>query len=290
MPKTPSILSTFIVSVTLAAISLPPVSTQAQLSPTPAPPSQQGITGISFNPPAGFTPPSDRRGEPRTVTGTGGTRGICSEDKEEMRDLLSFSPGDSQPQLTAAIPITAIGLTTREQPAIFIFIPATTTEMQAEFLLKDASGNREIYHRTFTPPDRAGIVRIQLPLNPDTGKSYLKVGEKYQWSVHLSCTNDSDTFIDNSGNITAGGWIQRIQPDSTFTQELETLSPLQQAAFYGQHGIWYELLATLADLQASPTEKEAATAMWKELFNSEPVQLETIAGFAVLNCCEVSIE
>ncbi|MBE9116251.1 DUF928 domain-containing protein [Lusitaniella coriacea LEGE 07157] len=286
MAKTASILSSLILSATLTAISLPPFSTQAQISPTPTP------TGVSFNPPLGFTPPSDRRGEPRTVTGTGGTRGTCSEEKVEMRDLLSFSPRDTQPQLTAIIPATKIGLTTREQPDIFIFIPATTTPMQGEFLLKDESGNREIYFTTFTSPDRAGIIRLQLPLNPETGKSYLEADRKYQWSVHLSCKNDS-VFIDNSGNTTVGGWIQRIQPDSiapTFTQELETLSPLQQAALYGKHGIWHELLATLANLQESPDEKEAATAALQELFASEPVQLEPIAGVSLLNCCETSAE
>jgi hypothetical protein len=71
------------------------------------------------------------------------------------------------------------------------------------------------------------------------------------------------------------GYIERVQPESELTAQLEGATPVEMAALYGKAGIWYETIATLAQLRkAEPQDRELMNA-WNSILNS--VGLEKVA-------------
>lgn len=249
MKKAIRLLTFFVLPL---AVSLELVSFSAIAGQTTAVTSSSG--SVVFKP----------NGSPRTTTG-GASRGICSIP----------APDTSQSQMLtiALIPNTDAELTTQAHPTIFIYIPDATI-ISAELSLWDEN-QKGLYQTTVSLSGKSGIVGIPLP---DSAPS-LAVGKRYKWSLALICDRDR-----RSRDVVVEGWMQRTQLSSTLEEQIKTVEPLQRARLYAQNRVWYETLATLAELRRDRPDDSSIATEWQNLLQS--VGLQDVAQAPVINCCQ----
>lgn len=203
-------------------------------------------------------------GSPRTTTG-GASRGAC----------LSANAESSQTQkpTIALIPNTDTELTTQAHPTIFLYVPDATIQ-SAELSLWDEN-QKGLYQTKISLSGQSGIVGIQLP---DAAPS-LAVGKRYKWSLALICDR-----AQRSRDVVVEGWMERTQLSSTLEEQIKTVEPLQRARLYAQNRVWYETLATLAELRRNRPDDASISTEWENLLQS--VGLQDVAQAPVINCCQ----
>jgi hypothetical protein len=247
-------------SIELLLASVLPIQVSAQLTDATSGNvlSSHSIGRVSFE------PPND--GQPENTTGGASRSGkVCPQDAKDLN-----------PSLTLLKPANYQALTVAEHPTFFVYVPQTSAK-KALFVLKDESEDY-YYQKSLPIPSTAGVVNFTLP--PDVPA--LKIGKNYQWSVVLIC---GEAIRPDSPAVV--GQIRRIELNSILSSQLKNLSSLERAALYGKNGIWYDTLATLAQLRRdsstqsiatiAPTQPDDSTlaASWEELLKS--VGLEAIA-------------
>lgn len=207
-----------------------------------------------------FDPPVNGRGTPQGREG-GATRGPCIKAKSQ--DL-----NDKRNSLIAIVPPSGIGTTVAKYPTFFWYLPPTQSEFAKtiEFKLKDEN-EQEIYTTKFAiAPDQQGIMSLQLP--DSSAILPLEVGKQYFWQVQLICKapQQDPEYINFEASVV------RVAPSPS----LPGSSDLQeQLAGYVKSRLWYETLATLAELRRlHPNDQDLADA-WAKLLRS--VELEKIA-------------
>ena len=201
-----------------------------------------------------FDPPKD--GKPNETEG-GASRGggLCPQDSKVL--------GQS---VTLLLPTSHYGLTVAQKPTFFIYVPQTSAQ-KAIFILKDKSEDY-YYQKSIPIPATAGVISFNLP----TDAPAIELGKRYQWSFVLLCGEvlKPDSFGVN-------GWIERMELNSNLSSQLNNLSPLERAAWYGRNGIWYDTLTSLAQLRQETSSRLAArphssdatlAANWEELLRS----------------------
>ncbi|MEP0910980.1 DUF928 domain-containing protein [Leptolyngbya sp. GB1-A1] len=201
---------------------------------------------------AQYVPPD--RGLPGRREG-GGTRGGCAL---------------TQPTLTALIPSQNFGLTVQEHPTFFWYVPQTNATT-AEFVLMD--GNQTVYETTIALPKTPGILQVSLPI--DGTVPPLTIGKDYQWYFSIICNAD-----DRSGDLLTRGWVQRQALTPDLAAKLAQVPVVDRSTAYAAAGIWYDAIATLADLKQSPSSAETQPSqLLKERWNTllESVGLEAFA-------------
>lgn len=197
-----------------------------------------------------FTPPD---GDAPKETRGGGTRGSCAEIYEH-----------SAQGIMGLIPDSNYGLTLADHPTFFVYIPETDIR-SVFFSLKDETG--AVHYEAFVPVSgNAGILQLEIPdeIPP------LEVGAVYQWGVALPCSGRIQV---SSPFIT--GWVKRITIDDSELRDVAQSSSLAQAFLYGEHGIWYDMIATLAGLRQLYPDDTSVISGWENVLNS--VELESIA-------------
>jgi hypothetical protein len=220
------------------AVTLSSLLTPMQAVPAPILLSQN----VNFQPPD-VTAPDNRQG--------GTHRGdACAKD-------LSIIP---------LIPKSNDGLTLGESPTFFAYVSHSST--QVEFILQaDNEKGTEVYKTTFKV-DKPGIVEVSIPAIGDRQKS-LEIGQPYEWSFSVACDDDP------SGNYFVKGIVQRIEPQETLKNVLANPDPMARAIAYAKNGIWYETLATLAQMRRLAPDDSELRAEWRQLLQSQG--LESIA-------------
>jgi Domain of Unknown Function (DUF928) len=209
-----------------------------------------------------YVPPD--RGLPGRREG-GGTRGGCPT---------------SQPPMTALMPSTNFGQTVSDYPTFFWYVPPRTAEV-AEFVLLDDNDN-EVYKTIIQLTGESGIVSLTLPAVGNT--SPLEIGRDYHWYFSLVCDP-----LDRSGDSFAEGWIQHIELDPNLENQLIMAASSDHPALYAEAGIWYDAVASLAELRRSQPDNSALLFKWSMLLES--VDLNAIASQPLISCCEpISIE
>jgi len=175
-------------------------------------PLQAETTPLSETISATFTP----EGAPKDSAG-GASRdgGVCPNDMSEL--------GTSVTPFQLA---TNHGFTVAERPTFFVYVP-TTVAQEAVFILKDET-EEYFYQKTVSLPQQKGLVSFKLPLDAPN----LEMGKTYQWSFLLIC---GQSLRPDSPKV--DGQIQRIQPDPALLSKLQTWSPVDRAAFYGEETI-----------------------------------------------------
>ncbi|MBD2088574.1 DUF928 domain-containing protein [Microcoleus sp. FACHB-1515] len=213
------------------ARSIAPVLTAAVLlAGSPA------IASVQFIPP----PPPDQGYPPGSLRG-GASRGDC--------------PPTATP-LTALAPAESVwGLTTRDRPTFWFYVPySLTDDRPATFVLLDSDRNY-VYQTSSIRSTQAGIIKITLP--PDLPP--LAVG-RYQWTLMIQCEVDNPVFTQGS--------IDRIALPADLRDRLAQSSPAEQGALFADAGIWYDALTTLAELHsANPTDR-TTTSNWHSFLQS----------------------
>lgn len=217
----------------------------AQSVPTGLPNANAPIDPIIFNAPP--EPPSTGRPGRRTDAGSRG----CGEDEPSISSastsLLALVPT----QETAGSTVV-FGKTAAAHPTVWFYVPQGSS-LTATFVLQDQEGN-SIYESDVALPQTAGVVSVTLP----TTVSPLETDSLYHWFFKLYCRETSPPiqFVD--------GWIQRESLSPTLAQQLQTATLQQQVRLYATNGLWFEALATAAELR----QTNAGDSTWAELLRA----------------------
>jgi hypothetical protein len=78
---------------------------------------------------------------------------------------------------------------------------------------------------------------------------------------------------DRSGNYFVYGIVQRIEPQETLKNDLANADPMARAIAYAKNGIWYETLATLAQMRRLAPDDSGLRAEWTQLLQSQGLEL-----------------
>ncbi|MBD1884475.1 DUF928 domain-containing protein [Microcoleus vaginatus] len=229
-------------TVLAIAVTLPSLLTPMQAVPAPILLSQN----VNFKPPD-VTAPDNRQG---------GTHRGC-----QLRQGLSITP---------LIPESNIGLTLTESPTFFVYVSQPAAQVEFVLLNEDES---EVVYETTIKNDKAGIVGVSLS---EKGKTKnIEVGKRYVWSFALACDP-----LERSGDYIVKGWMQRIEPQATLKSDLANPDPMAKVIAYAKNGIWYETLATLAEMRRLAPDDSRLTTEWTQLLQSQG--LESIAAQPVV--------
>jgi hypothetical protein len=167
------------------------------------------------------------------------------------------------PKLTALVPVTQVppniqnvwGLTTVERPIFWFYLPYTKTDSYpAEFVLQDQDSNI-LYTKNVALPEQPGIISVAIPNNIRA----LAVDQQYRWFLKVYCERTKQ-----SPPIYVEGVIRRVNLSPTVTQQLST-GLQQQVAIYAENGIWFQVLATLAEFQKNNPQNRAMQVAWRNL-------------------------
>lgn len=213
----------------------------------------------------GWEPPPDQDAPGRRDGA--GTRGLCS-------------------QVVSLIPLTGVGGTSQAKPTLLYYVNSRL-DHQAELVLIDEKQTEQTIN-LWPKTDQPGIVSLPLPELSDLPP--LEVNQYYQWgdlTIHCSKTKnsvnsnssvdlwESINLADNSDAIMVTGWVKRIALNPDQQQELQVSSIWEKMRIYTQEFLWYDFLATLAELrQSHPTDDNLAN-QWVTILNS--AQLEELA-------------
>jgi hypothetical protein len=163
------------------------------------------------------------------------------------------------------VPTSNIGLTLAESPTFFVYVPQTSA--QIEFTLLTENEDEVVYETAFTI-DKPGIVGVRVPA---VGKTKaIEVGKRYVWS--FSMIRDPQ---DRSADLVVKGWVQRIEPQPNLKSDLANSNPMSRLNAYATNGIWYETVATLAEMRRKAPNDSMLTAEWTKLLQSQG--LESVA-------------
>ena len=219
------------------------VTISSLLTPMQAVPAPILLTqNVNFQPPD-VTAPDNR---------VGGAQRGC-----ELREGLFITP---------LIPESNIGLTLTESPTFFVYVSQPSAQVKFTLLNEDES--EVVYETTFLKIDQAGIVGVSLS---EKGKTKnIEVGKRYVWSFALVCDPE-----DRSGDKFVKGWMERIEPQASLKSDLANPDPMAKAIAYAKNGIWYETLATLAQMRRLAPDDSGLKTEWTQLLQSQG--LESIA-------------
>ncbi|MBR8829083.1 MAG: DUF928 domain-containing protein [Gomphosphaeria aponina SAG 52.96 = DSM 107014] len=198
-----------------------------------------------------FVPP---QGSQPTQTSGGATRGnICAQEAIVNPDKITLLvPGINQ------------NLTTDARPTLLAYVPQTGAE-KALLVIKDEQENN-LYQTELPITGEAGIVSVIIPDDAPE----LEVGKTYKWSFVVMCNNQ--ILPDSPG---AEGQIQRVELDAAVSSQLEPGISMKNATLLGESGIWYDTVATLAELKKANPSDATINTEWENLLTS--VGLEEIA-------------
>lgn len=204
--------------------------------------------GASWN---SFQPP--QQGVPGRREG-GGTRGLeCST---------------APTALTALIPQSTMGQTISAKPTFFYYLPVAV-DKTVQFELADER-DKTVYKKSFRMvTKRAGVV--SLSLESDDNSPALEVGKNYQWYFTIKCNAKNYT----TDEVLVSGWINRTALAPNVKTELDRSPDPAKLSIFAQQGLWYDYLATLAQLRMESPSDASLAIKWSAVLNS--VQLGKIA-------------
>ncbi|MEB3885165.1 DUF928 domain-containing protein [Lyngbya sp. CCY1209] len=218
--------------------------------------SEHPQASMAFEPPPGQGMPSR--------TAAGGSRGTCPNAEQLGENLTALVPNLIRSE---EIGPDLRGYTVEPKPVFYFYLPAAAG-VEATFSLKDEDGS-DVYQMSVPVPNQPGIVGVKLPEDAPA----LEMGKTYRWSFGMVCQSADAENVPEV--VFVSGDIRRIEPDGTLAAQLTGANPVERAALYARHGIWFESLATLAALRQARPEDATLASRWEELLNS--VGLDAIA-------------
>jgi Domain of Unknown Function (DUF928) len=203
---------------------------------------------------------------PPNVTAPGNRQSATHRGETCPRDL-SISP---------LIPEINVGLTISESPTIFAYVSRPLTQLEFSLLMEKGTNNDEemVVYETAFKVDKPGIIAVTIPAAAGNKKS-LEVGKRYNWSFSVAC-NPGDNSGDRSGDFFVTGSIERIAAQPTLKNDLANPDPMARLTAYARNGIWYETVATLAEMRRKAPNNAQLTAEWRELLQSQ--KLDSVAN------------
>ena len=198
-----------------------------------------------------FRPPQDDK-KPEERTAGGGSRydDHCLQDATSAD--LANSPS-SQSSLMLLVPPTNFGLTIAERPKLWIDLPETSARQVVLSIREEGTTH---HSKTSIPiTGESGIISLQ----PSLDSPSLEVGKTYQWSVVLVCgekPGPNDPALET--------WVRRVDSPEPINQG----SALEQAAWYGEQGIWYDALTSLIQARRSQRNNQDLIDIWADFLES----------------------
>ncbi len=206
---------------------------------------------VIFNPPA--------EGKPKTSIG-GASRTIGKCINQTTKSNLPLAP---------VLPVSAQALTVASHPTVLAYLPQTTAK-QVFFSWRDENDND--HYQTIIPiNNQGGVISLTLPVDAPP----LEVGKNYQWALAVMCDG---RLQPDSPMIQVQ--IQRVALDATVSDRLKNANSLEAAAIFGEAGIWYETVATLAKLKTAQPDDQNLASNWQNLLIS--VGLEKISQVPII--------
>lgn len=176
-------------------------------------------------------------------------------------------PSDSIEQnlpLTPLLPTGSRSLTLKSHPTLLVYVPETSAT-KALLSIKDANEDYD-YQTTMSIGDRSGIVSLTLPDDAPA----LDVNREYNWSLILMCDNKL-----RPDSPVVQGDVTRVDADLHIANKLARADLYESAAIYGNAGLWYDTVSTLAKLKTNNPTDSSIISSWYGLLSS--VGLENIA-------------
>lgn len=183
-----------------------------------------------------------------------GTRGGCLNPNPEKK-------------LTALVPNDVYGVTTSAYPTLLFYVPSVGANQSPtlNFSLEDDTGDtREetsIYKANILTNSKGGIVAIKLP--KEAGGKPLEINKDYLWKMSLSCGADSD-----AGQNFVQGRIRRIALKPSLKNKLKQAKTSDKVSVYAESEIWFDAIATLAEVRRNNPGDTNAYNSWKQLLQS----------------------
>lgn len=233
------------------------------------------VTPTKFTPP----PPPRDRGAPGSRS-SAASRG-CGDNNQTLIALVpAYQQTVSQANQAAVTMTTVWGLTDMERPSLLFFVPYDASLIaNMEFVLQKQINNidKTIYRASQTPPKSSGIISVSLPETITPLESEIM----YHWflKVKVKCNPQQPSQL-----YYVDGWIQRSNKNPTLTALIQQAKPQQKVAIYAEKGIWYDAIATLAQLRLANPKDTTLLANWTSLLNS--VGLESLANQPFTDCCK----
>lgn len=207
----------------------------------------QSLTQISFNP-----PPND--GKPDKTAGAG-----SRQDKQCPQDITAVSTDSF---ITPLVPNNNYGLTVAQRPTFLVYLPKTSAK---QLVLSIKEEGIKHHSQTFIPiTQSSGIIKVK----PSEDTPPLEVNKNYQWAVVLVCgerPGPNDPFV--------ASWVRRVAPSNFSSQNLAQKTPLEQAAWYGEQGIWYDALVALAEAKQIQSNQYPMAQIWDNFLSSVGLQV-----------------
>lgn len=212
-----------------------------------------------------FQPPPESE-KPENTEGAGSRQnGECPQefDTSQLQESV-----ENRLKLTAIVPDSNYGLTIRERPTFWIYLPKTSA--QQAFLSIKEEGIEHHWQQSFNLTGKAGIMGITL----SDEAPVLEIGKNYQWAIILVCGNRP-----NPNDPVVAAWIKRVDKSQVIDSELPAKTMLEQAAWYAQKGIWYDSLDLLI------TEKKSSLENWHDIWVKylQSADLDEIANEPILS-------
>jgi hypothetical protein len=218
----------------------------------------------SRNVPVRFSPPlPPERGAPGRRSQAASRS--CNPNEKALTALVpTWETTVKPPQQETIRVIHVLGLTTQAQPTLWFFVPKAMIS-SVEFSLQNEAG-KDLYRTRLTPPDRAGIVPVQLPAT-----ATLETNQKYRWFFKMKFQCNPTRPVQSAHTE---GWIQRVD-SAGLVDRLKQATPEERAALYAEKGYWFDTVTALAELRlANPNDAEVA-ANWTNLLKG--VDLEALS-------------
>jgi Domain of Unknown Function (DUF928) len=238
----------------LVTTCLTTITTLSLLAPTfvggVTPKDLNEVSSASFEPPP-------RKDAPRSGTAGGGSRPAIA--------CAGATKGATTKTLTALSPGKHVGLSHKERPVFFVYLPKTSAQ-EAEFSLFDAKMNG-IYQTNMSVANTEGVIAIQLPSAPSLAKN-----QPYYWSFALTCNPD-----DRTEDLVVGGWVEHTQLTASLQEQLLSSTAVERISLYAKNGYWYDAVATIIELQHTQPKNSQLAQTWNELLTSVGLNLNVIA-------------
>lgn len=182
-------------------------------------------------------PAPPKRIPPNKVKPGGGldfSRQACSKDSES---------------LVALIPIDNPVSTTQPFPSFLFYIPDQATSINyGEFSLFSADDKTRIYKTSVAFENTPGIVKIDLPSDPQYA---LEEGKLYHWYFKVFCQDNLETSV----SLNIDGWVQRISLTPARKEKIEA----------GSMEIWYDSIVFIADNLINHPRSAEMQLLWLKL-------------------------
>ncbi len=190
-------------------------------------------------------PPPGQPGAPQTTT-SGGSRPITPSCLQSLDQTETF---------TAIASLHSVGLTRRDRPTVWVYLPQTQAKT-LEFSLFDQQ-HQGVYQTSIDINNQSGLVAIALPSSAPA----LQPNQPYEWTAALVCDVSQRT-----NDWVTGGWIEHRAFDSVLQLQLNRAAVSERVRLYVNAGFWYEAVDTY--LRSKQSSQIQLSAIWTDLLSS----------------------